>query len=216
MKSIYLSGLMLFLLISCGKENEAVEVPAGFNSKVLVEIMKNPQSVSKEEIAKIAGTEADKIKIYNEWFSPEISKRTVLYSWPNGGNKTIRTRSGKELKLDAYSSLGIGLIKRISKENFQKQFESKEFIQHEINRIANDESIDADLAIYEAKHLAENAKIQKFKKMDKVGDAAYWETPVHALHVFANGIAFTVTTNMEGESTSRQAALKMVKLIMNQ
>lgn len=216
MKIIPIILCLPFLLISCGKKNETVEVPAGFNSKVLVEIMKNPQSVSKEEIAKIAGTEAAKIKIYNEWFSPQVSKRTVLYSWPNGENKTVKTQSGKELKLDAYSSLGIGFIKKISKQDFQKQYESNEFIQKEINRITNDESIDADLAIHEAKHLAENAKIQKFEKMLNIGEAAYWETTVNALHVFVNGTAFTVTTNMEGESTSRQAALKMVKLIMNQ
>lgn len=212
-----LSFLLIVLgLISCGKNDEKVEVPEGFNAKVLLEIMKNPQALSKEEIAKIAGTESVKIKIYNESFSPEISKRNVLYSWPNGKNKIVKTQSGKELKLDAYSSVGVGFIKKISKLDFQKQYESNEFIQNEINRITNDESIDADLAIYEAKHLAETAKIQKFQKMENIGELAYWETPVNALHVFANGIAFTVTTNMEEESDSREAALKMVKLIMNQ
>ncbi len=214
MKHLLIASLVL-LFVSCGKKDETVEVPAGFNSKVLVEIMKKPQSLSKSKIAEIAGTEAAKIKIYNEWVSPEISKRTVLYSWPNGGNKTIRTRSGKELKLDAYSSLGIGFIKKISKQDFLKQFESKEFIQNEINRISKDENIEADLAIAEAKNLAENAKVQKFEKLDKVGEIAFWETPVQALHVFANGVAFTISTNMEEESASRQAALEMVKLIMN-
>ncbi len=215
MKKIILNFCLLFSLISCKQKIETVEVPAEFNSKVLVEIMKNPQSVSKEEIAKIAGTDAGKIKVYNENISPETSKRTILFSWPNGEQKSIKTIDGKELKMEAYSSLGIGLVKKISKEDFQKQFESKEFIQNEINRISKDETINADLAIAEAKNLAENAKIQKIEKLENVAESAYWETPVNALHVFANGISFTITTNLEDDK-SRETAIKMVKFIFNQ
>lgn len=213
MKTIILNICCIFLLISCGTQNETLEIPLDFDSKVLVEIMKNPENLSKDKLAEIVGTESGKLKISQEYFSPDPSKRMLLFSWPNGGNKTIKTLEGKELKMDAYSSIGIGFIKKISKENFRQKFESKEFIRNEINRISKDEKIDADLAISEAKNLAQNAKIQKFEKLENIGEVAYWETPVNALHVFANGNSFTVTTNLETEKESKEKAIKLIQLI---
>lgn len=205
----------IFFLISCGSENQTVEIPVDFDAKVLLEIMKNPENLPKAQLAEIVGIEAGKIKISKEYFSPDPSKRTLLFSWPNGAQKTIKTMGGKELKMDAYSSIGIGLIQKISKEDFQKQFESKEFIQNEINRISKDETIDADLAIAEAKYLAENSKIQRFEKLDNLGEISFWETPVNALHVFTNGISFTVTTNLETEKESQEKAIEITQLIFD-
>lgn len=215
MKKIILTIGSIFLLISCGTQNETVEVSTNFDSKALLEIMKNPENLPKDKLAKIAGIEVGKIKISKEYFSPDPSKRTLLFSWPNGAEKSVKTMGGKELKMDAYSSLGIGLIQKISKEDFQNQFESKEFIQNEINRISKDETIDADLAIAEAKYLTENSKIQRFEKLDNVGEISFWETPVNALHVFANGISFTVTTNLETENEIKEKAIEITQLIFD-
>lgn len=207
--------IILINLISCGTQNETAEIPVDFDAKVLVEIMKNPENLPKDKLAEIAGIEAGKIKISKEYFSPDPSKRTLLFSWPNGGQKTIKTMGKKELKMDAYSSIGIGLIQKISKGDFQEKFASKEFIQNEINRISKDESIETDLAIAEAKFLAENSKIQRFEKLDNVGEISFWETPVNALHVFANGISFTVTTNLETEKESKEKAIEITQLIFD-
>ena len=207
--------IILINLISCGTQNETVEIPVDFDAKVLVEIMKNPENLPKDKLAEIAGIEAGKIKISKEYFSPDPSKRTLLFSWPNGGQKTIKTMGEKELKMDAYSSIGIGLIQKISKGDFQEKFASKEFIQNEINRISKDESIETDLAIAEAKYLADNSKIQRFEKLDNVGEISFWETPVNALHVFANGISFTVTTNLETEKESKEKAIEITQLIFD-
>lgn len=215
MKKIILTIGTIFLLISCGIQNETVEIPVDFDAKVLVEIMKSPENLPKDKLAEIVGIEAGKIKISKEYFSPDPSKRTLLFSWPNGEQKTFKTQDGKELKMDAYSSIGIGLIQKISKEDFQKQFESKEFIQDEINRISKDETIDANLAIAEAKYLAENSKIQRFEKLDNLGEISFWETPVNALHVFANGVSFTITTNLETENDSKGKAVQLVQLIFD-
>ncbi len=203
------------MVISCGTQNETVEIPVDFDAKILVEIMKNPENLSKEKLAEIVRTDTGKLKVSKEYFSPDPSKRTLLFSWPNGGQKTIKTIDNKELKIDAYSSMGIGFIQKISKENFQEKFESKTFIQNEINRISKDENIEADLAIAEAKNLAQNAKIQQFEKLENIGEIAYWETPVNALHVFANGNSFTVTTNLETEKESKKKAVQLVQLIFN-
>ena len=87
--------------------------------------------------------------------------------------------------------------------------------QDEINRITKDETVDADIAIAEAKGLAENAKTQQFEKLENIGEAAYWETPVNALHVFANGISFTVTTNLENEKRSKEKAIALTAFVFS-
>jgi|SRR5690606_13575033 len=213
MKRLIFSCCCFLILFSCKNESKSIEIPTDFSVKNLVEIMKKPTSISKEKLAEITGTSVDKIKIYNENFSPDFSKRMVLFSWPNGETKSVKTQSGKKLKIEAYNSIGMGLVKRISKEEFQNQFESGEFIQNEINRITKDETIQAEIAIAEAKFLAENAKIQEFEKLENIGQLAYWEKPVNALHVFAENVSFTITTNLPDEKLSKNKAIQMVELI---
>lgn len=210
---IYPIAFLLF--IACNNTHQSADVPATFETKQLTAIMQNPQSASKESIAKIAGTDASKIKVYSESFSADISQRTILFSWANGEKKSVKTTDGKELQLDGYSSLGLGFVTKISKADFQKKYESKTAVQDEINRITKDETVDADIAIAEAKNLAENAKTQQFEKLDNVGELSYWETPVNALHVFANGISFTVTTNLENEKRSKEKAIELTAFIFS-
>lgn len=210
----FIVAIICLVFISCGQKNESVKVPVDFNPENLIDIMKNPENLSQEKLAEIAGTESGKIKISKDYFSPDPSKRTLLFSWPNGGQKTIQTMKGKELKMDAYSSLGIGFIRKISREDFQKQFESKEFIQNEINRITSDEGIPTDVAISEAKNWAQNAKIQQFERMEEIDELAFWETPVHALHFYNNGFAFTISTNLENSNESKSKAIELLNLIL--
>jgi len=203
------------LVTACNNTNPSVTVPDTFETKQLISIMQNPQSVSKESIAKIAGTDASKIKVYNENFSPDVSKRTILFSWANGEKKSVKTTDGKELQLEGYNSLGLGFVTKISKENFQKKYESKTAVQEDINRITKDETLDADIAIAEAKNMAANAKTQQFEKLENVGEVAYWEMPVNALHVFAKGVSFTITTNLTDEKASREKAVELVQFVFN-
>lgn len=207
--------IAFLLLTACNNTHQSAEAPATFEAKQLIAMMQNPQSVSKESIAGIVGTDADKINIYNESFSADVSKRTILFSWANGDKKSIKTTDGKELRLDGYSSLGLGFVTKISKADFQKKYEDKTAVQDEINRITSDETIDADIAIAEAKQLARNAKTQQFEKLENIGEAAYWETPVNALHVFANGISFTVTTNLENEKRSKEKAIELTAFVFS-
>ena len=214
MRSIIFS-IAFLLFTACNNTHQSAEAPATFEAKQLIAMMQNPQSVSKESIAGIAGTDATKIKVYNESFSADVSKRTILFSWANGDKKSIKTTDGKELQLDGYSSLGLGFVTKISKAGFQKKYESKTAVQDEINRITSDKTIDADIAIAEAKQLARNAKTQQFEKLENIGEVAYWETPVNALHVFANGISFTVTTNLENEKQSKEKAIELTAFVFS-
>ena len=214
MKRSILIGCCFLIILSCKDLGDSIQISEDFTIQTIIEIMKKPTTISKEKLAEIAEADEEKIKIYNENFSPDVSKRMVLYSWPNGQKESIKTRSGKELNIEKFNSLGMGLVKRISKKDFQNQFESKDFVQSEIDRITNDPDIPTDIAISEAKYLAKNSKIQKFEKWENIGELAYWETPVNALHVFVDGISFTVTTNFPDEKLSRNKAIAFTKLII--
>lgn len=216
MKKIFYLIIFLFIISSCKNQSESVKVPISFNKELVLRQKKDlTKLLPKEKIAEILNLNSEEIKTYTENLDRNFSKHTVLYSWANGEKKSIKTTKGKTIELEANSSLGIGFLKEISKQDFQKQFESKEFIQNEINRISEDETIDADLAIAEAKYLAENAKNQSFEKWENVGEISFWETPVNALHVFANGMSFTVTTNFETERESKEKAIQIAQLIFD-
>lgn len=215
MRKIISAVALVLLLSACNQSKKSVEVPEAFEARLLTAIMKAPEAVSKETLAKIAETDKMNIKIHNENFSADVSQRTVLFSWLNGEKRTIKTALGKELSINAYSSLGLGFVKKTSKENFRNKFESRTSVQEEINRITKDETIDADLAIAEAKYLAQNAKIQQFEKLENVGELAYWETPINALHIFANGISFTVTTNLKNEKDAKEKAIELVQYVFS-
>lgn len=212
-KAIFPVAVML--LLACNDKQESAVVPATFEYRQLAAIMKDPKAIDRERIARIAGTEATKLKTYQENFSADVSKRTIVFSWPNGEKKSVKTTGGKELQLEGHSSLGLGFVKKTSEENFRKKFAGKASVQEEINSITKDENIDADIAISEARYLAENARLQQFDEVENVGEAAYWETPVNALHVYARGISFTVTTNMENEKASRKKAVELTKFIFS-
>lgn len=211
MKALY-SLLLIPLLWACSSPSNDVEVPTDFKGENLVAIMKDPEQLNIDKIAKIVGEEASKVRIFNENFSRNPSDRVVIFSWPNGEKRGVTTSDGRDLEIEGRSSLGVGFLSKNSAADFHRKFGNKSAVQDEINRITQDENIDADLAIFEAKNLSENAKEQKF---EKVGENAYWETPVNALHVFANGVSFTVTTNLENENDSKQKALELVNLIFN-
>lgn len=214
MKSFLLIFASLLLIHSCKKGNETIEIPNDFDGKVIIDIFKNPKETFLTKVSEISGINSDKILISEEYESPNISQRSLLFSWPNGQSKSITTLDGKKEQLEAYSSLGIGFLRKISKENFSKQFESEDFIKQQIENISQSETIDSDIAILEIKNMALNAKTRKVEKLENVGELSYWEKSNHALHVFANGIAFTITTNMETEEKSKDAALEMVKMIL--
>lgn len=215
MRKIIPAVAFVLLLSACNQSKQSVAVPEAFEARLLTAIMKDPETVSKETLAKIAGTDALNIKIYNENFSTDVSQRTILFSWLNGEKQIIKTASGKELSINAYNSLGLGFVQKTSKEDFRNKFESRTFVQQEINRITKDETIDADLAIAEAKYLAQNAKMQQFEKLENVGELAYWETPINALHIFANGVSFTVTTNLENEKSGKEKAIELVQFVFS-
>jgi hypothetical protein len=215
MKSSFLF-LSVFLILSCKQTVESIEVSSDFNPQELAVFMVNPDQIPKEKIANLVGTEVGKLKIFNDEISSNVSERSILFSWPNGEFKTQKISDSIELKLDDYSSIGLGYLRKISMEEFQNRFESKDFIQKKIESISKDSTIQSELAIMEMKDLAENHKHQTFQKLDNLGELAYWEKPLNALHVYNQNAAFTISTNMKNESESKKIALKIVELLIQE
>lgn len=170
------------MIFSCKGNPESVEIPSDFNPQELAIFMVNPDQIPKEEIANLIGTDVGKLKIFNDEISPNVSERSILFSWPNGGMKIQKISDSVELKLQDYSSIGLGFLRKLTKEEFQNQFESKDFIQNKIETISKDSTIQSDLAIMEMKDLAEMHKNQAFETIQNIGELAYWETPLNALH----------------------------------
>ena len=213
-KFTFVLGFFLLMISSCNTSNDKI-ASIEIDSKKVIAVMKDPKSVSIEKIAALVGKKSSEIKIYNDDLSPDVSKNAVLFSWQNGENKSVKTLEGKDLSIAGYHSVGIGFLNKISKKDFQNKFESKTAIQEEINRITNDENIDADLAIAESKYLAQNSKLQQFEKVENFGELAYWETPVNALHIYNKGISFTITTNLGNEKDGKETALKLTNILLN-
>jgi len=210
----FVLGFFILMISSCNSSNDKI-ASTEIDSKKVIAVIKDPKSVSLEKIANLVGKKSSEIKIYKDDLSSHISKRAVLFSWQNGEKKSVKTLEGKDLSIIGYHSIGMGFLQKISKKDFQNKFQSKTAIQEEINRITKDESIDADLAIAESKYLAQNSKLQQFEKVENVGELAYWETPVNALHIYNKGISFTITTNLGNEKNSREIALKLTNILLN-
>jgi hypothetical protein len=208
--------ISLMLIFSCKGTKESVEVNPDFNPQELVLLMVNPDQISKEKLANLVGVKADQLKIYKDEISSNVSERSILFSWPNGEMKTQKISDSIELKLEDYYSIGVGFLRKISKEDFQNQYESDNYIQKKIESISKDTTIDSDLAILEMKDLAEIHKHQAFEKMKNTGELAYWETPLNALHVYNQNVAFTITTNMKNDTESKESALKLLELLIHE
>ena len=204
-------------LLSCTQSSDtAAEIPTGFKTDKIVANATNLSAlVSKNEIADLVGVNANEIKLYQKNFDDDIATAMLLFTWQNGNNVSVKI-NGQERKLNGSSSIGIGRLMKLTKAEFDEMYQAKtkEEISVEINQIVQDKDVDTDIAIYEAKELAKKAKSLSFTKLENVGTTAYWETPLNVLHVLANDIAFSISTNLqEDEMTSKQKAIALANLI---
>ena len=205
------------VLFSCRQSTDtAAEIPTGFTTaKILANATNLSALVSKNEIADIVGVNANEIKLYQKNYDDDIATTMLLFSWQNGNDVSVNI-NGKERKLYGSSSIGIGRLMKLSKTEFDEMYraKTKEEIGAEINQIVQNKDVDADVAIYEAKELAKRAKSLSFTKLENVGTAAYWETPLNVLHVLANDISFSISTNLQKDETaSKQKAIALANLI---
>ena len=214
-KNIRLMVVLGIFIMSCGSgSNNVAEVPSSFNTTELYANAKQLEKlISKEDIAQITGIKIKEISAYQENFDDDAATQFLLFSWKNGES----IEAGSE-KIDAKSSIGFGRLQKISAPDFAIKCQQKTLTQlkAEIEKITSNDSIGADAAIWEAKEIAKRAKAQAFEKVENVGNEAYWETPTGVLHVFVDGLTFTISANFKNDDAeNKQKAIKLAQLIFN-
>ncbi len=213
---IYTAIFIAFFQACRSGGKTTAEIPAGFKTdKIVANASQLEQLVTKAEIAEIIAVDADKIKIYKKNYANDIAVNTLLFTWENGAEQTVKMANGEQ-KLLGSSSIGIGRLMKLSKAEFEAQYQvkTKAEVNAEIDKIVQNKAIDADIAIWEAKEIARRAKTQAFERLENVGSSAYWETPLNVLHVLADDVAFSVTTNLSDDpEVGKQKAIALADLI---
>lgn len=201
----------LILLTACTKPR--AEVTSDFKGAELVaKVTALHTIVSVEDVARLAGVDAEKIGIHYEDYSSAPQHHSVQYHWPTGN--TVSLPGGHSI--DEYHSLGIAFVETMTADEFKSRYGTNAGLQKKVDMLGKDSTLDTDAITAEAKYLAGYAQNRKLESLSGVGEAAWWETPVQALHVFADGVAFTVTVNVgENESANRTKAVEMVRIILN-
>jgi len=207
----------VLLSFSCGNKNEKdLKVTESFNSDALLYASNNLANfISVNEIAEIVNQNPEKIKVHFENYHAESSSHTLSFYWADGTQKSIETIDGNTIHFDNQNAIGVAFVKEITGEQFEKNFTSKEALQQAVDDLVNNLQIQADIAIEEAKYLAETAKNNSFEKLEGDNVLMFWEMPNAALHVYTTGIAFTVTTNFgDNERKSKQHAFQVADKII--
>lgn len=202
---------LLLMLGACSRPT--AEVPSGFSGNDLAKkVIALHEIISLEEVARFAGVEVSKIGIHYEDYSPYPAQHSVQYHWPTG--QTVSLPGGNSI--DEYHSAGIAFVESMTAEEFRSSYGTNAGLQKRVNELGKDSSLTAEAAIAETRYLADYAKIRKLESLSAVGEIAFWETPVQALHVFADGVTFTVTINTgENEKVNRDKAIKIAGIILS-
>lgn len=202
--------LCLLLLTACTKPG--AEVPSDFKGgELAAKVTALHKIVSLEDVARLAGVDAGKIGIHYENYSPAPRQHSVQYHWPTGN--TVSLPGGHSI--DEYHSVGIAFVEAMTAGEFKSRYGTNAGLQKRVDELGKDSTLNADAITAEAKYLAGYAQSRKLESLSGVGEAAWWETPVQALHVFADGVAFTVTVNVgENENANRTKAVEMVRIIL--
>lgn len=205
---------LLILMMFSGCTKPTAEVPSDFKGENLAaKVTALHKIVSLEDVAGLAGVDAGKIGIHYEDYSPDPQQHSVQYHWPTGN--TVSLPGGHSI--DEYHSAGIAFVESMTADEFRNRYGTNAGLQKKVNDLGKDSTLSAEVAIAEAKYLGDYAKSRKLESLSGIGEIAIWETPVQALHVFADGVAFTVTINVgENEKANRGKAVEFVRLILNQ
>lgn len=216
MKNIQLLfiSVTIFLLVSCGGNAEQVIVSEDFKTETIISNQHKLQYIlTKKMIAKVMGIAENNIEMQIENNIHQSGQYTVLYSWTTGKKKKVG--DGK-FEIDEYNSISIGFVKQMNVSDFEKQYGSNAGLQMQVNALAKQENFNKEVGTAEAKYIAEYAKIRQAEKLANIATAAFWETPMNALHVLIKDVAFTITTNFgDDEKLAKQKAIEVVNAIIN-
>jgi len=208
-------GCLSIIACSGGTDNTA-KIPTDFDAEVLYSNAEHlEQLIEKEEVASLVGVPVSELHVIYEDYSDAAAGHMLLFSWENKETNRVQMSQDK-VELLGFSSIGFGRITQMTLAEFEQAYQPKtaESVKAEIKTVTSDASIDSDVAIWEAKEIAKNAKTQTFEKLENVGESAYWETPRNVLHVWAGEQAFSVSANLTDDSEeNKDKAIALATLI---
>lgn len=203
------------IISSCGGgSTESVHIPGDFKPEIVITNQNRLQKIlTKEMVAEVANVPADKIEAQVENNINQQGQYTVLYSWPTGN--TLKVGDGKH-EIAEYHSISIGLVQQMTAEVFEKHYGTNEGLQEQVNQMVQQENFNKEVGIAEAKYIAAYAGTRKAERLENVATAAFWETPMNALHVLAKDAAFTLTANFGDDAAlAKKKSVALVNAILN-
>lgn len=213
MNNIFKLIIASFLLASCNSNTETVSVPNNFDSQKIVSAKNHSEKIlAKKMVADAVNVPTEKIEVHIENKLLQKGQYTVLYSWPTGKSISV----SEKYSIPEYHSMGIGFINTDDAYSFEEKYGSNAGLQQRINQMASDSNFSKEIATAEAQYLSDYAQRRNVEKLQNVATAAYWETPVNALHVLVDKVSFTITTNFgDDENLAKRNAIRLVNEVLN-
>ncbi len=213
--TVFTLFLILLGLLACTKKNHQIDFSKKIDSEALLENVQNNKTVLPIElVSEIVQQSIDKITVYIENYTDNYSNHTISYHWPTTRSKSIETLDGQTITINSHDAIGLSFFSKTNKHDFEKKYTSKDFIQSQIDSIVSNTNIHPDIAIAEATYLSESVKERSYQLEQNDLIMAFWELPNEALHVFYDGIAFTVTTNFNDSEIAKNNAVLMAKKVL--
>lgn len=205
------------IAVSCAGNADKAVVPSSFDGATLLAAAGQPDAlIAVGDIAELAGIPAERIARHVEDYDNNPARKKMAFHWEAPGNISFTTLSGEAVSVPRHHSVGLANVEAMDRETFNQRYGTSAGIKANIDALVDDESVDADVAIAQATYLAETAKSLLLQPLEGVGDAAVWEMPTQVLHVYADGVAFTVTTNFGDDSEgNKKKAIAFAQLVFD-
>jgi hypothetical protein len=206
----------------------------GGNKCLLAYAEKYDELLSPASIAEAVDASTEMMKTAYQKVAKQVNYHDITYSWKGTLTKTF---GGMTFPMDDYVKL-TG-IEAISLYSFQSSYRA---VSAEENRKLQDDMSKAldgktenstinravekldEMGISKeeqqkmVKVLTESAqKVTKgFSKVDKLGDAAVWNSKTHSLYVLKNGVKFELVVELSDSERNQETAIKLAEMILEQ
>lgn len=215
MKKIYLLLLVPLALLLNACSNNGVPVPTSLDGANVAAFSLKPDSLlSTQTVAEIVGVTAAQLTVRLHASGVPYAGILATYSWESGETEMVATPDGKE-EIAIHYSAAIGLIEEITEQDFEVRFGSVNGLRAEAKTLAANNNVAGSTAAAELRYLNDYAKTLRYEEVRNVGKKAYWVLPAQALHVFADGVTFTVIGNSGSEEQSKEQAMALAGAILS-
>lgn len=215
----YIPVLAVACTLSCNHgSGTSAPVPPSFSGKaLLVQTAALEQLLAIGTVAGFVGVPAEQLTVHIEDYEERPDRKKLAYHWPVAGDGIMFTTiDGEDVSIPRHHSVGIANIRVMDRQTFERLHTTSAGLKEAIAEIAKDESVDADIALAQTNYLASLASSMSLETLKGVGEAAVWELPTQQLHVYADGVAFTITANFGDDAkANKRQAIAFTRLVLD-